>query len=182
MAAGPVSSYLLSCWNKASSMLVLSSTVMDTTATGASAPRGKTPGIRSSCQSEWILQMSTESKYLQSEPSSERNESIHHVCLDQLPNILNLIKSEKSIQKRPSSARWVQSAFLRCGGQLGQSSDQGPVQEKRPQGFLSCSNLSRDADGSHQYVLKCTKLINKERIPLCEVAFNRNGCISLVLI
>lgn len=43
---------LLSCWNNASSMVVLSSTVMDTTATGASAPRGKTPGTRTSCQSE----------------------------------------------------------------------------------------------------------------------------------
>lgn len=70
---GPVSSYLLSRWNKASSMVVLSSTVMDTTATGASAPRGKTPGIRTSCQSEWILQMSTESKYLQG--------NLHHSVL-----------------------------------------------------------------------------------------------------
>lgn len=62
---GPAPSYLLSCWNKASSTVVLSSTVMDTTAAGASAPRGKTPGIRTSCQSERILQMSTESKNLQ---------------------------------------------------------------------------------------------------------------------
>lgn len=37
---------------------------MDTTVTGTSAPRGKTPGTRTSCQSEWILQISTESKYL----------------------------------------------------------------------------------------------------------------------
>lgn len=56
--------YLLSCWNKARSMEVLSSTVMDTTVTGPSAPRGKTPGTRTSCQSGWILQISTESKYL----------------------------------------------------------------------------------------------------------------------
>ena len=56
------------------------------------------------------------------------------------------MKSEKSIQKRPSSARRVQSSLFSCGGQLGQSSDHGPVQEKRPQGFLSCSSLSQDAD------------------------------------
>lgn len=51
------------------------------------------------------------------------------------------MKSQKSIQNRPSSARCVHSSLFRLGGQLGQLSDQGPVQEKRPQGFLSCSSL-----------------------------------------
>lgn len=50
-------------------MAVLSSTVIDTTDTGTSAARGKMPGTRTSCQSEWILQMSTESKYLTGENS-----------------------------------------------------------------------------------------------------------------
>lgn len=55
-----------------------------------------------------------------------------------------LMKSQKSIQNRPSSARWAHSSFFRLGGHLGQLSDQGPVQEKRPHGFLSCSNLRQE--------------------------------------
>ena len=154
-------------------MAVLSRTVMDTTVTGTSAPRGKTPGTRTSCQSEWILQISTESKYL---PGSDTHFCNMDWCLNlcqvhkkifmnffislihwyfksdytrkkvQLRQLLiYLMKSQKSIQNRPSSARWAHSSLFRCGGQLGQSSAQGPVQEKRPHGFLSCSNLKQEA-------------------------------------
>lgn len=142
--------YLLPSWNKASSTAVLSSTVIDTTVTGTSAPRGKTPGTRTSCQSEWILQISTESKYL-----PRTNSLLFHLlsmsfpvkmqtfCCNSLFHhlMIYLIKSQKSIQNSPSSARWAQSSLFRCGGQFGQSSAQGPVQENRPHGFLSCSNL-----------------------------------------
>lgn len=57
-----------------------------------------------------------------------------------------LINSQKSIQNKPSSARWAHRSFFRCGGQLGQSSAQDPVQENRPHGFLSCSNLRHAAE------------------------------------
>lgn len=59
------------------------------------------------------------------------------------------MKSKKSIQNKPSSARWAQSSLFRCGGQFGQSSAHGPVQENRPHGFLSCSNLKQEADVRH---------------------------------
>lgn len=72
-----------------------------------------------------------------------------HVCS---VKFLNLMKSEKSIQKKPSSACWGQSSLFRCGGQSGQSSDQGPVQEKRPQGFLNCNNLSQDAERRREFM------------------------------
>ena len=68
-------------------MAVLSRTVMDTTVTGTSAPRGKTPGTRTSCQSEWILQISTESKYL---PGSDT-----HFC--NMDWCLNLCQVHKKI-------------------------------------------------------------------------------------
>lgn len=56
--------YLLPSWKRANSRAVLSSTVRAVTVTGPLALQGKQPCSRTSCQSEWILQMSTESKYL----------------------------------------------------------------------------------------------------------------------
>lgn len=56
--------YLLPSWKRANSSAVLSSTVRAVTVTGPKALLGKQPCNRTSCQSEWILQMSTESKYL----------------------------------------------------------------------------------------------------------------------
>ncbi len=59
--------YLLPSWKRANSSVVLSSTVRDVTVTGPLALLGKQPCSLTSCQSEWILQMSTESKYLREE-------------------------------------------------------------------------------------------------------------------
>lgn len=56
--------YLLPSWKRASSRAVRSSTVRAVTVMGPLARLGKQPCSRTSCQSEWILQMSTESKYL----------------------------------------------------------------------------------------------------------------------
>lgn len=56
--------YLLPSWKRANSNAVLSSTVRDVTVTGPLALLGKQPCSLTSCQSEWILQISTESKYL----------------------------------------------------------------------------------------------------------------------
>lgn len=55
---------LLPSWKRANSKAVLSSTVRAVTVTGPLALLGKQPCSLTSCQSEWILQMSTESKYL----------------------------------------------------------------------------------------------------------------------
>ena len=87
--------YLLPRWNRASSTAVLSSTVTDTTVTGTSAPRGKTPGTRSSCQSEWILQMSTESKYLpEPDADSQTCETKEHAA-----QILDQVRTDYVTQK-----------------------------------------------------------------------------------
>lgn len=59
--------YLLPSWKRANSSAVLSSTVRAVTVTGPLALLGKQPCSLTSCQSEWILQMSTESKYLHKE-------------------------------------------------------------------------------------------------------------------
>lgn len=56
--------HLLPSWKRANSSAVLSSTVSAVTVTGPLALLGKQPCSLTSCQSEWILQMSTESKYL----------------------------------------------------------------------------------------------------------------------
>lgn len=63
--------YLLPSWKRANSSAVLSSTVRAVTVTGPLALLGKQPCSRTSCQSEWILQMSTESKYLQREMTAQ---------------------------------------------------------------------------------------------------------------
>lgn len=56
--------HLLPSWKSANSSAVLSSTVRAVTVTGPLALLGKQPCSLTSCQSEWILQISTESKYL----------------------------------------------------------------------------------------------------------------------
>lgn len=56
--------YLLPSWKRANSRAVLSRTVSAVTVTGLLARQGKQPCRRTSCQSGWILQISTESKYL----------------------------------------------------------------------------------------------------------------------
>ena len=64
--------HLLPSWNRASSRAVLSSTVRAVTVMGPLARLGKQPCSRTSCQSEWILQMSTESKNLRRENNRAR--------------------------------------------------------------------------------------------------------------
>lgn len=64
--------YLLPSWKSANSSAVLSSTVRAVTVTGPLALLGKQPCSLTSCQSEWILQISTESKYLRGDTVSER--------------------------------------------------------------------------------------------------------------
>lgn len=63
--------YLLPSWKSANSSAVLSSTVRAVTVTGPLALLGKQPCSLTSCQSEWILQISTESKYLRGDTVSE---------------------------------------------------------------------------------------------------------------
>lgn len=76
-------SHLLPCWNRTSSSAVLSRTVTDTTVIGTWPPWGNTPATRTSCQSEWILQMSTESKYLPGTDTNRPSASSSGVIYDQ---------------------------------------------------------------------------------------------------
>lgn len=71
---------------------------------------------------------------------------VFHPCPVPCPTALPLavpylMKSLYSIQKTPSLLPWGISSWRRGSGQCGQSSDQLPFQEKRPQGFRSRSNL-----------------------------------------
>lgn len=71
---------------------------------------------------------------------------VFHPCPVPCPTALPLavpylMKSLYSIQKTPSLPPWGISSWRRGSGQCGQSSDQLPFQEKRPQGFRSRSNL-----------------------------------------
>lgn len=66
--------YLLPSWKSANSSAVLSSTVRAVTVTGPLALLGKQPCSLTSCQSEWILQISTESKYLRGDTVSGHSE------------------------------------------------------------------------------------------------------------
>lgn len=56
--------HLLPSWKRANSRAARSNTVSDVTVTGPLALLGNMPCTRTSCQSEWSLQISTESKYL----------------------------------------------------------------------------------------------------------------------
>lgn len=75
--------YLLPSWKRANSSAVLSSTVRAVTVTGPLALLGKQPCSLTSCQSEWILQMSTESKYLWEEMDERIEPSLVYIWQQQ---------------------------------------------------------------------------------------------------
>ena len=62
--------HLLPSWKRANSKVARSSTVSEVTVMGPLALFGKAPGTRTSCQSEWSLQISTELKYLAKEQTA----------------------------------------------------------------------------------------------------------------
>lgn len=97
-------------------MAVLSSTVIDTTDTGTSAARGKTPGTRTSCQFEWILQMSTESKYL----TGENSES---VFVQRFDAFLYSAGHQRAFSRRVRTT--LQSQITQSNAQEGRESRQG---------------------------------------------------------
>lgn len=97
-------------------MAVLSSTVIDTTDTGTSAARGKTPGTRTSCQSEWILQMSTESKYL----TGENSES---VFVQRFDAFLYSAGHQRAFSRRVGTT--LQSQITQSNAQEGRESRRG---------------------------------------------------------
>lgn len=72
--------HLLPSWKRANSRAARSNTVSDVTVTGPLALLGNMPCTRTSCQSEWSLQISTESKYLRGSWAQPRRGPLRGHC------------------------------------------------------------------------------------------------------
>lgn len=99
--------YLLPSWKSANSRAVLSSTVRAVTVTGPLALLGKQPCSLTSCQSEWILQMSTESKYLQEEMDDRTEHVLNRRCHRCTFSDVIHLRSSEAPSKSFSLQLWV---------------------------------------------------------------------------
>lgn len=105
--------YLLPSWKRANSRVARSSTVSDVTVTGPLALLGNMPCTRTSCQSEWSLQISTESKYLWGSWAQHQGGPLRVRCSASCPSRLQLTQPGAAGTRMSPASPWGCPALQR---------------------------------------------------------------------